>query len=369
MDKPLLRRSVVGACILLSCLPGGTSLAHEAPPPPPAPSTRPGDDALRAASAEMAAAATNLWAALTPEQQKAAGFEFGDAERLNFHFVPRERKGLPWAQMTMTQRLLAQALLSSGLSSRTYGEAMTIMSLEEILAGIEKGKGPKRDPELYFFTIFGKPGPTGTWGWRVEGHHVALNFTIVDGRGVASAPAFLGANPHEVREGPRAGLRTLAAEDDMGRALAKSLDDVQRKAGVLSDAAPKDIVTGNKRDAASLIGEPKGVRYAELKPEQQAMLRVLVNVYAHRMRPELAHADLAAIEQSGWADVRFGWAGGMDKGQGHYYRIHGPTFLVEFDNTQGGANHVHSVWRDLKNDFGEDLLKRHYERDHAAGGK
>jgi hypothetical protein len=329
-----------------------------------APST---DVELSRASAEMARAATNLWNALNGEQRKVAGFGFDDdAERHNFQFVPKQRNGLPWAQMTVPQRLLGHALLATGMSRRGYVDVTTIMSLEEVLAAIEQGKGPKRDAELYYFTIFGTPAETGTWGWRVEGHHVSLNFTIVDGKGVASAPAFLGANPHEVRDGPRKGQRTLAAEEDMGFAFVRSLDDAQRAKAVMSDKAPGDIVTRNDRKAE--IAEVKGVAFADLKPEQKAMLRALVALYAHRKRDELAHADLAAIERAGWDNVRFAWAGGTETGQGHYYRLHGPTFLVEFDNTQGGANHVHTVWRDFKNDFGEDLLREHYERDHKKAG-
>lgn len=327
-------------------------------------STRPTDAQLLAASAEMAKAATNLWAALTPEQQKTAAYEFKDEERLDFHFVPKARKGLPWAQMNTTQRHLAAALLATGMSPRGFAETMTVMSQEEILAAIEQGKGPKRDPELYYFTVFGKPEAAGTWGWRVEGHHVSLNFTIVDGKGIAAAPAFLGANPGEVRDGPRKGLRNLAAEEELGFRLVKSLDEAQRGKAVFDGTPPKEIITGNKRQAD--VGEPKGILYSDLKPEQQATVRVLVRVYAHRHRDELAHTDLAKIEAAGWDKVRFAWAGGTEPGAGHYYRLHGPTFLVEFDNTQNNANHVHTVWRDPAGDFGADLLKEHYAAEHAG---
>jgi hypothetical protein len=328
------------------------------------PSTQPTDAQLAAASAEMASAATNLWNALTPEQQKTVSYGFDDEERLNFHFVPKPRKGLPWAQMNTTQRHLATALLATGMSPRGFAETMTTMSQEEILAAIEQGKGPKRDPELYYFTVFGKPGAMSTWGWRVEGHHVSLNFTIVNGNGVAAAPAFLGANPGEVRDGARKGLRNLAMEEELGFRLVKSLDDAQRGKAVFADKAPPEIVTGNKRPAD--VGEPKGILYSDLRPEQQAMVRVLVRVYAHRHRDELAHQDVAKIEAAGWDKVRFAWAGGMEPGIGHYYRLHGPTFLVEFDNTQNNANHVHTVWRDPSGDFGADLLKEHYAAEHAG---
>lgn len=325
--------------------------------------SRPTDEQIQQASKEMADAAANLWNALSEDQRKAIGFPFeDDAERHNFNFVPRPRKGLPWAQMKPGQQLLAHALLASGLSQRGHAAVSTIMSLEDVLADIEKGEGPKRDPGLYFFTIFGTPSREGTWGWRVEGHHVAFNFTIVNGKALAGSPAFLGSNPAEVRDGPRKGLRVLAAEQDLAFKLLESLTDPQRKAAIFSDVAPREIVTGSNRNAE--IVEPRGIACSELEPTQQAILRVLLKVYAYRLRPELAEQDLAEIEQAGWDKVRFAWAGGVDRKAGHYYRIHGPTFVVEYDNTQNNANHIHTVWRSLKNDFGEDLLREHYEREH-----
>ena len=350
---------IVCSAFLIGAACRDVARAHEADEP----STRPTDAQLAAASAEMAKAATNLWNALTPEQQKTAAYKFDDEERLNFHFIPKPRKGLPWAQMNTTQRHLAAALLATGMSPRGFVETMTVMSQEEILAAIEQGKGPKRDPELYYFTVFGKPDAAGTWGWRVEGHHVSLNFSIVDGKGIAAAPAFLGANPGEVRDGPRKGLRNLAAEEELGFRLVKSLDDAQRAKAVFAEKAPPEVVTSNKRPAD--VGEPKGILYSDLKPEQQATVRVLVRLYAHRHRDELAHQDVAKIEAAGWDKVRFAWAGGTEAGVGHYYRLHGPTFLVEFDNTQNNANHVHTVWRDSAGDFGADLLKAHYAAEHA----
>jgi hypothetical protein len=314
------------------------------------------------AAEEMATAATNFWAALTPEQQQKAAFDFKDDERLNWHFVPRERKGLPWKDMTMAQRHLAHALLASGLGQRGYIKATSIMSLEDILREMEAGRGPKRDPENYFFSVFGKPGANATWGWRVEGHHLALNFTIAGGKAVAGAPAFFGTNPGEVRQGPRKGLRVLAAEEDLGRQLVKSLSDEQRQAAVTSKEAPKEIITGNKQRIT--LGEPRGAPMAKLTTEQQAALKALVQEYAHRLRREMAEQDLAKIAAAGWEKVHFEWQGGVEPGEGHYYSIQGPTFLVEYDNTQNNANHIHTVWRDPASDFGEDLLKKHYEQDH-----
>jgi hypothetical protein len=317
-------------------------------------------DPLAAAGAEMAYAANNFLAALAPEQHSKAVFEFKSDERYNWHFVPRERKGLPLKELTPAQRPLAHALLGSGLGQRGYVSAVTIISLEQILKEIEGGRGPARDPELYFVSIFGKPDEKGTWGWRVEGHHLALNFTVVDGRAVAGAPNFMGSNPGEVRDGPRKGLRALGAEEDMGRQLAKSLDDAQRKTAIFSAEAPKEIITGNARQAQ--IAEKQGLPFTQLTPRQRQQLTAMVELYANRLRREMAEQDLRRISGKGWDQVVFAWAGSTEPRQPHYYRVQGPTFLIEYDNTQNNANHVHTVWRDLENDFGDDALRKHHEQ-------
>jgi hypothetical protein len=315
------------------------------------------------AADEMAQAAKNFWAALTPEQQSKAGIKFDDEERLHWEFVPKARKGLTIKDMTSAQRDLAHALLASGLSYKGYMKAVTIMSLDQVLKEMEQGKGPTRDPELYYVTIFGTPGGSDPWAWRVEGHHVSLNFTITGGKATAVGPAFLGANPAEVKDGPRKGLRVLAEEEDLGRQLIKSLTDDQRKTAIFDKTAPKEIITGNQRKAMLL--QPAGVGYADLKDEQQSLVRELVADYADRLRGELAAEDVKRIAGAGWDKVQFAWAGGTEPGEPHYYRIQGPTFLIEFDDTQNNANHIHTVWRDLTRDFGEDLLGKHYSESHA----
>ena len=324
-------------------------------------------DPLAIAGGEMARAATNFLNALTSDQQQKASFEFKNDERVNWHFIPRERKGLPLKEMAPEQRALAHALLSSGLSERGYMEAISITSLEQILRDMEQGKGPVRDPERYFFSIFGKPGDQGLWGWRVEGHHVSLNFTVMNGKAVAGTPAFLGTNPGVVRDGPRKGLRVLALEEDLGRQLAKSLDDEQKKTAILSGDAPKEIITGNSRKA--MLENAGGISVAKLTEPQRQVFMSLLDVYAHRLRAELAEADLRKIMDAGIDKVTFAWAGGMEPGEPHYYRMHGPTFLVEYDDTQNNANHIHTVWRDLQNDFGDDALRRHYDEVPHAGGQ
>jgi Protein of unknown function (DUF3500) len=313
------------------------------------------------ASREMAGAAKNLWASLTPDQKLKIGFEFKDALRHDWHFIPRPRKGLPLKEMSGEQKALAHALLASGLSQSGYIKAETIISLEQILASIEKGKGPVRDTELYYFNIFGHPDSSDSkqpWGWRLEGHHLALNFTIVGDKGVVGGPTFMGTNPAEVKAGPRQGLRILAEEEELARKLVKSMDEGQRKKAVVLEKAPADIISMAARKATPL--KPAGILMTDLSSEQKELLNSIVVLYAERLRPELAGNDLGKILKAGVDKIGFAWAGEMERGKPHYYRIQGPTFLIEYDNTQNNANHVHSVWRDFADDFGDDLLEKHY---------
>ncbi|MGE5413329.1 MAG: DUF3500 domain-containing protein [Syntrophomonadaceae bacterium] len=227
--------------------------------------------------------------------------------------------------------------------------------------------GPTRDPELYYLAIFGDPSDARAWGWRFEGHHVSLNFSSASGRIVAATPAFLGANPARVPKGPRAGWRVLAAEEDLARQLLGSLDEGQRKTAIFDVAAPSDIILSPGRKA---VPDPAGLSYAEMSAEERATLMRLVDEYLGNMRADVARAQREKIEKAGLDAIRFGWAGGTRVGEGHYYRIQGPTFVIEYDNTQNGANHVHSVWRDLQDDFGGDLLRRHYaESPHHANAR
>ena len=261
--------------------------------------------------------------------------------------------------MASDQRKLAHRLLAAGLSQQGYRKATNIMSLEPVLYELEgvQRKFP-RDAELYHFFIFGKPGPKTTWGWRVEGHHVSVNFTIINGEFVADTPSFFGANPAEVKQGPRQGVRVLAGEEDLARRLVKSLDEEQRKVAVIQTTAPKEILTEAKRKVQPL--EAAGLSGSKMTPEQSELLLNLVKEYVFRIRPDLAAEDLKKIQKAGVDKILFAWAGGLERGEGHYYRVQGPTFLMEYDNTQNDNNHIHAVWRDFANDFGEDLLLKHY---------
>ena len=308
----------------------------------------------------MAEAANKFLASLTPEQKAKANFEFGDGQRFDWHFIPRDRKGLPLKDLDENQRKLAMEFMKTGLGPAGYQKATTIMSLEPVLAQLE---GPSRrfprDPELYYFSVFGTPSAKSPWGWRVEGHHVALNYTVVKGEMVSNTPLFFGANPAEVREGERKGLRALAGEEDKGRELIQALDEKQRAVAVFDKTAPGDIITMNKRKADPL--KPEGVAAGQLNKQQKALLEKLLDEYLSRMPQDIAGERSKKLRGAGFDKIYFAWAGGMNKGDPHYYRIQGPTFLVEYDDTQNNANHIHSVWRDFNGDFGEDLLREHYQ--------
>lgn len=311
-------------------------------------------------------AASDFISKLDAGQKEQALLPFDSEERLNWHYVPRERKGLPFKSLSPEQHEAAHALLAVSLSKSGCHKAEAIRHLEPVLAAIEKGSGPVRDHTLYYFTFFGKPSSKGTWGWRYEGHHVSLHWTIVKGKIIASTPQFLGSNPAEVRSGPLTGTRILSSEEDLGRALVKSLTADQRIIGVFSDIAPPDIYSAAQRKAAIL--EDKGISYTQLNKTQQGLFLALLQEYANVQVQAISKYRLDAIRKAGLEAVKFAWMGGIEKGQPHYYRLQGSTFLVEYDNTQNDANHIHSVWRDFAGDFGEDLLALHYhtaDQDHG----
>jgi hypothetical protein len=309
-------------------------------------------------SAAMATAAEKFLASLTPEQRQQATFAFDSAERMRWHFVPQfERNGLMVKAMTEPQRKLAHELLKTGLSDRGYTTYTQIMQLENILRAVEKGSGPTRDPEGYRFSVFGTPSPKGTWAWRVEFHHVSLHYTVVNGTAIASTPSFAGANPAEVRDGPQKGQRTLGTLEDTARALVNGFDAAQRKTAIFTDVALNDIITGNELDINPL--SPAGLKASAMTAAQRDQLMKVLDAYAGLMAPDIASDRLAKLKIAGVENIAFAWAGSTDRGQKHYYRVQGPTFLIEFDNTQNDGNHVHSVWRDFRGDFGRDLLRDH----------
>ncbi len=307
--------------------------------------------------------ATRFLAALNTQQRARATFSFDTDERLNWHYIPRERRGVPLREMTAYQKHLASALLAAGLSQAGYIKAVTIMSLEEVLRIIENDNGEIRNPELYYFSVFGTPSDTGTWGYRVEGHHLSQNYTVVDGD-VVDGPSFFGANPAQIQEGPRKGLRTLAGEDDLGFELIHALDEKQQRVAIVDPIAYREILTGASRKAA-LQGQPSGLSASTMNARQFDALMALIEEYARNVPDELAERRIAQINKAG-RNIYFAWSGGTSRSDPHYYRVQMSSFLIELDDTQDDANHIHSVWREMTSDFGQDLLQQHYETSHHS---
>ena len=319
--------------------------------------------ASQRSAANMAKAATSFLDSLAADQKTRAVFPFDSDERTRWHFIPNEmfpRKGLMIKEMSETQRQLAFDLLRTGLSSGGYVKVRAIMELEDVLKAAEAGGRFARNKEEYLFSVFGTPAPSGSWGWRVEGHHISIRFTIVDGavkQPVASSPMFLGSNPAVVRDGEQKGRAALHSEELTARALLDSLSGELRSRAVVNTTAPGDILTMNRNEITPLA--QAGVAFASLDATQQARLLDLIAVYTGNMEADVAAERMARIKSAGLDQIRFSWLGEAEQGKKHYYSVQGPTFLIEYDNTQNDGNHVHSVWRDFNGDFGRDILREH----------
>ena len=319
--------------------------------------------------------------ALSPALRDKAVFPFDNEERFNWHYVPtkldglpetlqkvyHERRGVSLKEMSSSQRTAAHALLRSALSTQGYLKATGIMIMEEVLRETELALGRDakvislvRDPELYFFTVFGRPSKDTAWGWRVEGHHLSLHFSSVSAELVATTPMFMGSNPAVVSHGTHAGLSLLAGEAGIARELVNSFDTQQGAQAVIAATAPEEIITGNSRKASLEL--MTGLSASSMTGVQRALLIRLIQEYVSNLRPDLAQAQLDRIKTSEVERIHFAWAGSIEAGKPHYYRIHSPKILIEYDNTQNNANHIHTVYRDLVNDFGVDILRRHYEQ-------
>ena len=310
---------------------------------------------------EMIDRARHFLVSLDPDQRDQATFAFGDDERLNWHFIPRDREGLPYGEFTPPQRRLADRLLGTALSHEGISKALGIMYLEQIL--YEREGRDIRDSDRYYFTVFDEPSSSGAWGWRVEGHHLSLNLTLNDGEVIATSPAFMGSNPAIAGEGKHAGLEVLAAEQTVARELLALFDGQAREKVIFDAEAPPDILTGHDRVAEA--GEPLGVATRDMTDEQADKVVELLQVYTGRLRLDLAKDEFDKITAAGLDNIHFAWAGSAEPGDPHYYRIQSPAFLIEYDNTQNDANHIHTVWRDLEGDFGRDLLAEHYTNSHS----
>ncbi|MEW6129974.1 MAG: DUF3500 domain-containing protein [Acidobacteriota bacterium] len=371
--KPLSRRKVLcGLATAGLSLPLLELQAFAQKSRPIAQKTNPGLQTMLSA----AEAFLNL---LNADLQRKAIFPLGSDEQFRWHYIPtainalppairqnaHERNGVSIQEMNSEQRLAAHTLLRSALSTQGYLKATSIMYLEEVLREIESTLETApflsaRNSELYFFAVFGTPAKDKPWGWRVEGHHLSLHFSWVSNELVIAMPAFMGTNPAIVRHGTHKGSRILAAEEELAREFLQSLTSQQTSQVIIEAIAPQDIITRNGRKAT--IGLPVGLAASRMNGRQRGMLMRLIGEYVGNFNPALAEMQLKKIEQVGIEKIHFAWAGSTERGKAHYYRIHSPKWLIEYDNTQNNANHIHTVCRDLENDFGGDALRRHYEK-------
>ncbi len=321
-----------------------------------------------AVAAEMAEAASGFVDSLNAPQRDVATFPFEGDERYLWHYTPVERNGLRLKDMTAAQRAAAFRMMNTALSAHGARKAREIIELEAILDEWEGIQNDRmhwlRDPEIYYFSVFGEPGGEEPWGWRAGGHHIGIHATVIANTYVSVLPLFLGANPAEVRHGEHMGVRTLAEEEDLARELLGRLNAEQKALAIVDPIAPDDILTKNYRVADPDEIPVGGVRLAELRDGQRDGLIGLLRHYVNRKAAELAENEWRKIELDGLDGVRFLWAGPESRGEGHYYAVVGPAFVIEYDNTQNEANHIHSVMRNYSGDWGEDLLAAHYERGH-----
>ena len=314
---------------------------------------------------DMAKAAHAFLQTLSEKQKAKIQFSFTEEERYNWHYIPRSRKGLTLNEMNDQQIKAAFALLRTALSDTGFNKTNSIIHLENVLREVENrpANDTYRDPGNYSFSIFGNPATDAIWGWRLEGHHIAFNFSSEDDRLVSGTPGFLGSNPAVVLSGSEKGKYILKDEAELGFALLHSLSKEQTEKAIISTEAPGEILTAASRYA--MINDPKGILYNELNSSQQKIFMQVLSIYIHRYTRFFAEGMMKEIEKAGLNNLRFAWAGDQQPGIGHphYYRIQGPTIIIEYDNTQNNANHIHTVIRDLKNDFGGDELLKHYKND------
>jgi hypothetical protein len=306
------------------------------------------------------ATAVKFLNALDQDQRVRAQLPFDDLSKTQWHYLPGSmwpREGIKIADLSEDQKTLLHELLQTSLSKTGYTKTVKIMDLENVLLELS-GDPVMRDPGKYAVAFYGNPENDSLWAWSFEGHHISLNFTVLNGL-PQIAPRFFGANPATIPSGSRKGERTLIQEEDLGLELIRSLNDKQRDIAIFQNESFFDIVTANSEEVSPL--NPVGIKFKELNNSQQLVFLHLIDLYLSAMPPELARERMKSISNEEVGEMRFGWAGATVLGEGHYYRIQGKSFLIEFDNTQNNANHIHTVWRDFEGDFGRDLIREHYQ--------
>ncbi len=297
---------------------------------------------------------------LTDEQREITQLQFTDPSKTNWHYLPGAmwpRSGIQLNELSQEQSELFYEFLKTYLSISGYVKTQKIMDLESVLAEIE-GRSTFRDPGKYYVAFYGNPENDSLWAWSFEGHHISLNFSILNNN-ISIAPRFMGANPATIKEGSRKGERTLAREEDLGYELINNFSELQKINAIIQDFPFAGIVTSNSSETDPL--KPVGIKMEELNQNQRIILTEIINEYVSAMPSEVANKRMEHLNAEDFDEIRFGWAGSIERGKPHYYRVQGKSFLIEFDNTQNNANHIHSVWRDFDGDFGRDLLEEHYQ--------
>jgi hypothetical protein len=312
----------------------------------------------------MALAARGFQGSLTPELLEQASFDFDDAWRTDWHYVPRERKGVRLGDLSKAQRGALDLLLASGLSGKGIEKVEGVLALEKVLFDLENGN-PGRDPGNYSVSIFGEPGSGKPWGWKLEGHHLSLNYSTLDESAISVTPHFFGAAPAKLSQWKEPGVefRVLGSEEDCARAFLAALDDGQREAAVHRGEPPGDILLVPGRETSSLAKE--GLGADALGKAQLELLLALVSEFTSNVAGAPASRALASVRAAEPKDVRFLWIGSIEQGEPFYFRVHTSDFVYEYENGRPGADHIHVLWRDVKDDFGAGLLASHLQREHG----
>jgi hypothetical protein len=309
----------------------------------------------RTSGLRMADAAKDFLAKLNAQQRAQTTFGYDDPERVNWHFIPRPRKGIPLKDLDPATRVTARALIATGLSKPGYEQAINVMSMEDVLYLLETddwtARRQRRDPLNYYLSIFGTPGDKGEWGWRVEGHHLSLNFTIQDGRVIASTPEFFGSNPSQLDAGPGRTLRPLGTVEDIAREIVRTCTPEQMKVILVDKKAPNEVWSGNKLQP--ILMPDVGLPASEMAKDQQLLLRHLLAEYLKVCPSDIRAEREAQLDAADFGTIRLAWWGSLDRNTRHAYHLEGPTFVVEYNNTQNNANHVHAVWRSTTGDLNQ----------------